>query len=299
MGGVVSHPLTQPTSQEMKEATEFLNGNFGGSIGPFTGSTKIAFVDFPLHDFDQLQSLLPLCVQSWNYVVKTRVNGKLLGDIFQMEVIRRVKAMRDPTGSIMEEVLLSSKDVRSHNPVTAAMRYCVRTRRVDDQQFRKKLALLGREHARIGISADLIVCFCEILVSSFAACLQMDPMINLDQIMYAWAANMKYIVTHMTSTRYSFLRVCSNETVKDLESNDNDELSSATAAFGSEGSCGSNKGANNMFKDYDVGPIEFDFDGLSHNCHPIPELVNSAEISLLCISTKTSPIWRRNMVSRV
>jgi hypothetical protein len=282
MGGIVTHPgnHTEPHTQE--EAMRTLSNKVSQSIRD--KDIALTLNDFPLLPYEEVQELLPLCVQSWNYIVTTRVgSGRLLGDCFQIYAYDGLCALKGEMGSSIASILGDAREKKSFNPITYVMRYCIKTRRHSEAQFKKKLQLLGREHARVGVHAEMITQFCMVLLTAFAACFGDGTAV--DAIMYAWIANLKYIVTHMTNLRFSFLRVISGE-VKCSKcgccstfcacmmssSGHFDALSTDdTTAF-------SRSSSMSMSRD---NLMSFAYDGLDHSCHPIFEGYSNKDVSFL------------------
>jgi hypothetical protein len=227
--------------------------------------------DMPLGTYAEVLELLPICVTSWNHVVHTKVNGTLLGDLFQINVFDGLRNLKHDSGKIIEMLLSDSRKKRSMNPVTFVMRYCIKTKRSSEAAYKKKLLMLGREHSRIGVDGDMITQFCEILLNAFGSVL-CDPMTRTP-IMYAWMANMRFIVWHMTNVRFSFMRVLSDDSCDNMEN--------SVHGLSSEDSCESLMSTE---VGTDVGELRhtlsFGYDGLDHSCHAIPE-GSSKEVSVL------------------
>jgi hypothetical protein len=170
-------------------------------------SVSLTLADFPLLPFAEVHQLLPLCIQSWNHIARTFVDGQFLGDRFQLYAHQGLRELNSDVGWAIQSILSTCREKNSLNPVTYMMKYTVRAGRHDEIQFNKRLQTLGREHARIGVEQEMIMQFCTVMLNSFARCL--DGSMAVDAIMYAWLANLKYIVTQMTIVRFSFLRIVS------------------------------------------------------------------------------------------
>jgi hypothetical protein len=269
MGGIV----TQIQRHHGEEASlRALSDKVGQSLKG--GEISLTLDDFPLLSFEEVQELLPLCLKSWNNIAKTRVCGYLLRDIFQLNVWEALRVSKHESAKAIEDMLQDARVKKLFDPITHVMKYCIKARRPNEAQFKKKLLLLGREHARIGVHADMITHFCMVLLTALARCFVEEP--AADVIIYAWVANLKYIVTHMTNLRFSFLRVISGEfqgsgDCGSISSPSSYDAAGSTIEFALSRS--SSVSRDNL--------LRFAHDGLDHSCHPIFEGYSGKDASFL------------------
>jgi hypothetical protein len=212
MGGIVSHPRPPPPIKQEKDADSTTERpTTESSLIPshyLSDGVPLTLADIPLMQFEEISKLLPICISSWNHVVQSTVDGQvMLGNLFQLKVYDSLRDLKGDAGAQIEMLLRDSKKKRAINPVTYVMRYCIRTRRQNDSQFKKKLSVLGREHMRIGVTSELLTVFCETLLKAFASCF--DNSSTSHAMIFAWMANMKYILSSMTATRFQFIRTLS------------------------------------------------------------------------------------------
>jgi hypothetical protein len=71
-------------------------------------------------------------------------------------------------------------------------------------QLKRKMSVLGREHARLMVNSEMLFVFCDVLLNALIQCL--DESWDCPTIIKAWAYNLKYIVCLMTAVQYSFSR---------------------------------------------------------------------------------------------
>jgi hypothetical protein len=173
--------------------------------------------DIPLLSYDVItKSMVPLCRASWKDSQEVALDGVLLPASFQRRVETRLynpgSTNRDISMAVLEMLNLS-RYTKDFNPMTHIMQYAVNTCRGGaDHQVERKLIALGREHSRIGITPEMITLLCEVLLSSFASCIYYCYA-NFEEIMTAWSALMKYLVTHMTRVQFTFLRTVSGTVI--------------------------------------------------------------------------------------
>jgi hypothetical protein len=208
MGGIVT---------KRRNADGSSKGGNGGSDSFLSAEDHKGFKAFLHHQ--------PACLSSWDHIVHGAIDGKYLADWFQIYVIDSLRCLPDTEeGRAIESLLTQSARKRGKNPVLFVMRYCVRLHRVGESevlipcmisvrqftnqqcfllQMKRRLGVLGREHSRIGVSAKMLNQFVECLLYGVSQCV--DPL-NRDAIMIAWKTNLAYIVGHMTTTTFTFVR---------------------------------------------------------------------------------------------
>jgi hypothetical protein len=241
---------------------------------------------------------LPICADSWNHVQHRKLSGRdtLLVDMFQVyayESLQNLKSNQD-----MVEMLVRASDrPKAINPITYVMRYCVKARRSDERSFNKKLMNLGREHARIGVDCDMMITFCEVLLTSFASCFPDRSALEL--IMHAWVANLRYIIAQMTRVSFSFQRSRQEmlEVSNALEDCACESEDSVPQTVDDKEDCISIKSIEPIVPDSGSAKIRVPYDGMDHMCYPIIEQHSCKEdVSVVFGSSKfVAPIYKREL----
>jgi hypothetical protein len=228
MGGIVSHeeqsvygqfrlPVVAGSNTSCSINTQRTSHSerSSKSISIDLGAPKkhILLEDCPVPTFEEARSELALCRSSWKRIESTGVmNGLTLRDSFEFFVANCLGAAESDTSERILALLRSSRAGLTTSALIAhIVRYVTRVRHYDDVVFNRKLMLLGREHARIGVTGDLMTVFCNILLKSVAACTRKFE--NADSILSAWTVNFKYVITHMTAVQFRFLRTVSGRTM--------------------------------------------------------------------------------------
>jgi ribosomal protein L37E len=225
----------------------------------------------PSLSYQEIKPLLPLFASSWSDIMSNKTAGCRLADMFHIGVIEGLKRLEE--GSIIDMLLRSGtkKHSRAGNPVIFIMRYCIKALHTDEEAHVKKLHQLGHEHSRIGVTDHLIAVFCEVLLQALVRCLV--PSDNSSKIIHAWAANFKYIVTHMTNRRFSFLRmgVLKHRTCtrcgEDLVNVDSEICNDCML----DNSSGTRSTSGIMYLNHD---------GLDHDCYSIPEIGSTDSVTV-------------------
>jgi hypothetical protein len=66
------------------------------------------------------------------------------------------------------------------------------------------MKMLGREHARLGVSSSMLYSFCNALLRGICWCVEEHP--HRIKIMLSWSSALKYLLNLMTETAYDFHR---------------------------------------------------------------------------------------------
>jgi hypothetical protein len=234
MGGIVSHDrqLDRPhayvrydsscsiheTLQTSSKSTKSGKTSHSGRNSPvkLAAVKSSALCDYPLLSFEEVQNAIPLCKKSWQQLEVTSVtNGIMLKDAFEFHVADNLGNAENEAGSAIVRLLRTErggqKALSISKLVDRIVRFVTKKRLYEESAFKKKLMKLGREHARIGISHEMIGLFCEIFINSLSTIIRSFG--DANDIIHSWKVNLRYVLTHMTAVRFSFLRAKSGKIV--------------------------------------------------------------------------------------
>jgi hypothetical protein len=201
--------------------------------------------DFPLLSYEELDELyLPLCAASWEHVATTKADdgtNLLLEEMFQLNAFQGMRTLKNKTDAQFIESALTQqatgRNKMTTNPMSFTMKFCVRIHQANNKRrqqdsnidtielgLKKKLTSLGRAHAKAGVTPDHLRVFCEVLLTSFAGCFYSEDAEVVHNVMFAWTANMKYMVANMSNTRFSIMQAIALNTSTDSAENHSKQL---------------------------------------------------------------------------
>jgi hypothetical protein len=209
-GGTCSSSSAKTQQLSNKSMASYVSGpNVSPTSSLRYTSRNTGFQDYPVLPYHEIMRMWPMCCESWRNIELTGLmSGLTLRDTFEFHVSNSLGSMKSDGGA-MVALLRKSRITKSVNLVSHVMRYVARKRPDNEDVFVRQLMMLGREHARIGVTPEMIISFCGILINSLTACIRDYD--ACESVIRAWKANLKYVVTHMTAVRFRFLRTVSGK----------------------------------------------------------------------------------------